>query len=225
MATAADRSACKCDVHTPAVASTSLAVRCAIFFSIAAVGCVLDLATKSWVFNRLGLPGENPPWWLWHGVVGFHTSLNEGALFGFGQGMVGAFTVLSVVALAVIVGLLLLASAAWDRLLTVALAMVTAGILGNLYDRLGLPGLKWNYANELHALGDPVFAVRDWILVMIGNWPWPTFNIADSLLVCGAILLTWHAMRQEVKQRRRRVSQGQTVREAAKPPAEAASRK
>jgi signal peptidase II len=60
---------------------------------------------------------------------------------------------------------------------------------------LGLPGLEWNYASKLHEIGDPVYAVRDWILVMIGRWPWPTFNIADSMLVCGAILLVWHAFR------------------------------
>jgi len=35
--------------------------------------------------------------------------------------------------------------------------------------------------------------VRDWILVMIGHWPWPNFNLADSLLVVGAALLIWHA--------------------------------
>jgi lipoprotein signal peptidase len=29
---------------------------------------------------------------------------------------------------------------------------------------------------------------------MIGNWPWPTFNLADSSLVCGAGLLVWHAL-------------------------------
>ena len=28
---------------------------------------------------------------------------------------------------------------------------------------------------------------------MIGRWPWPTFNLADSSLVCGAALLVWHA--------------------------------
>ena len=72
-----------------------------------------------------------------------------------------------------------------------------AGILGNLYDRVGLPGLKWNVANDLHKIGDPVFAVRDWILVKFGNWPWPNFNIADSLLVCGALLLAWHAFFQK----------------------------
>ena len=29
---------------------------------------------------------------------------------------------------------------------------------------------------------------------MIGRWPWPTFNLADSSLVCGAALLMWHAL-------------------------------
>jgi signal peptidase II len=70
---------------------------------------------------------------------------------------------------------------------------VTAGIFGNLYDRLGLPGLRWNWTNQIHQVGQPVHAVRDWILVMIGKWPWPTFNLADSLLVCGAALLVWQA--------------------------------
>jgi signal peptidase II len=75
--------------------------------------------------------------------------------------------------------------------LTIALAVVTAGILGNLYDRLGLPGLVW--VDPRHLPGQPAHAVRDFILVMIGRWPWPTFNLADSSLVCGAALLIWHA--------------------------------
>ena len=28
---------------------------------------------------------------------------------------------------------------------------------------------------------------------MIGHWPWPNYNLADSSLVCGAGLLIWHA--------------------------------
>jgi lipoprotein signal peptidase len=28
---------------------------------------------------------------------------------------------------------------------------------------------------------------------MIGQWPWPTFNLADSSLVCGAAMLVCHA--------------------------------
>ena len=39
-------------------------------------------------------------------------------------------------------------------------------------------------------------AVRDWILVQWNDqWRWPNFNIADSLLVVGAVALVCHAMR------------------------------
>jgi len=38
-----------------------------------------------------------------------------------------------------------------------------------------------------------VYGVRDWALVRSGPWQWPNFNFADSLLVCGALLLVWHS--------------------------------
>ncbi|NQT36036.1 MAG: signal peptidase II [Planctomycetes bacterium] len=168
--------------------------RYVVFFSIAVVGCLADLATKSWVFGRLGMPGEQPIFWLWPDVFGLQTNLNEGGLFGMGQGRVVQFAAVSVIAAIGVLYWLFWVGAARDRLLNVALGCVTAGIFGNLFDRLGLPGLSWNYANSLHEVGEPVFAVRDWILVMIGRLPWPTFNIADSLLVCGACLLGIHAL-------------------------------
>jgi len=185
------------DPEKTPIARVVPASRYLIFFSLAGLGVLLDLTTKSWIFDQLGMPGESPTWWLWEDVFGFQTSLNEGALFGMAQGWVVLFSVLSMVAVPGIVYWLFVARAAQDRLLTVAMGLVTPGILGNLYDRLGLPGLRWNYANALHSIGDPVHAVRDWILVMIGRWPWPTFNVADSLLVSGAILLVWHALGHE----------------------------
>jgi signal peptidase II len=167
--------------------------RYAVFFPLALGGLGTDLATKKLVFDWLGMPGEQQPYWVWQDVFGFQTSLNEGALFGLGQGWSPAFIALSVGAAVGILCFLFLAGAARDWLLTIALGSITGGILGNLYDRLGMPGLIWNYANNLHDVGQPVYAVRDWIQVMIGTWPWPTFNVADSLLVCGAGLLLWHA--------------------------------
>jgi signal peptidase II len=167
------------------------------FLLIAGGGFAADLATKHWMFAWLGMPGEQrEPNWLVHNVIGFQTSLNEGALFGMGQGMVWLFALLSVAAAVGVCWWLFVVGAARQWLLTVALAGIMAGILGNLYDRVGLPGLKWNFANNLHNLGDPVFAVRDWILVLIGSYHWPNFNVADSLLVCGALLLVWHAFFQ-----------------------------
>ncbi len=164
-----------------------------VFASIAVGGCAVDLATKRWIFGHLGMPG-GPIWWIWPNRFGFQTSLNEGALFGLGQGWVAIFALLSVVAAVGILVWLFGAGAARDLVLTIALACITAGILGNLYDRLGYSGLVW--ANHpAHHLGEPVHAVRDWILVIIFGWPWPNFNIADSLLLCGAGLLLIHAWR------------------------------
>ncbi len=169
--------------------------QCLVFLCSVFGGCALDLATKSWMFNRLGMPDPNSRiWWIWEGIFGFQTSLNEGALFGLGQGLNALFAVMSIMAAIGIFCWLFFAGAASDWLLTIALGCIMVGIFGNLYDRLGLPGLIWNGLNAPHSLGEPVYAVRDFILVMIGPWHWPNFNLADSLLVCGAALLVWHAL-------------------------------
>jgi signal peptidase II len=165
-----------------------------VFCSLVAIVCAADLATKSWMFSHLDLPPYGRTWWLWEGVFGFQTNLNEGALFGMGQGWWPLFAALSVVAAVGIVVWLFAFRAAHDWLLTVALAFVTAGILGNLYDRLGMPGLVWRDASFGHVPNETVHAVRDFILMMFGNWAWPTYNLADSSLVCGAVLLVCHAI-------------------------------
>jgi signal peptidase II len=169
--------------------------RCIAFVLLAVSGCALDLAAKNWMFSRIGMPdAASPTQWLWKGVFGFQTSLNEGGLFGVGQGMTAVFAGLSIVAALGIFFWLFFGGGTRDWLLTLALGFIMAGIFGNLYDRLGLHGMKWNIPNGPHALGDPVYAVRDYILVMIGPWHWPNFNLADSFLVCGAALLVWHAL-------------------------------
>jgi signal peptidase II len=162
------------------------------FFALAIGICLADLAAKKWMFGHPRLQLGSPTWWLWDDVFGLQTTLNEGALFGMGQGLWPLFAALSVGAMIGIVIWLFPAGAAHDRLLTVALALVTGGILGNLYDRLGLPGLSWPPGFG-HPAGAPVHAVRDYILVMIGSRHWPNFNLADSSLVCGAALLVFHA--------------------------------
>lgn len=169
--------------------------RLPLFLAIAAGGCGLDLASKSWIFARLGMPLEQPTEWLWEGVFGLTTSVNEGALFGIGQGWTVFYAVLSIVAALGIMYWAFVAGAAADQLLNISLALVTAGIFGNLYDRLGLPGLEWNRMQHLHPPGTPVYAVRDWLDFHLIRWP--IFNLADSFLVCGAALLIWHAFRSE----------------------------
>ena len=58
------------------------------FFSLAAGGCAVDLLSKHWIFSRLGMPGPQANEWIWEPVFSLTTSLNEGALFGIGQGRV-----------------------------------------------------------------------------------------------------------------------------------------
>jgi signal peptidase II len=140
------------------------------------------------------MPRAANEWWIWENVLGIETALNHGALFGMGQGRSGLFAIMSIVAAVGIVYWLFVAKAASDWLLTIALSMITGGILGNLYDRLALWG-------GLDADGKPIHAVRDWILIAYGGfelpwlgYTWPNFNIADMLLVCGAGVLICHAL-------------------------------
>jgi signal peptidase II len=158
------------------------------FWSLAVLGCVADLLIKQMVFSQPGLT-RGSEWWLWEGYLGIQKSLNEGALFGMGQGKVWLFALFSLTSALAIPIWLFRFGAAHDRWLTIALGCVMGGIGGNLYDRLGLHGLSWDPFDPSRA-GERVYAVRDFILV---QWDeslvWPNFNIADSLLVFGAGLL------------------------------------
>ena len=174
-------------------------VRLIIFLAIAAVGFGADLATKHWIFDKLGLPGRQDVWWIVPDVFGFQTSLNQGALFGIGQGQIPLFVGLSFVALFGVCWWVW-SDVSNSRYLATTLGLIAAGILGNLWDRCGLHGMKWTafdvevWNQPPESLGQPVYAVRDWILVMLGDYPWPNFNIADSCLVCGAILIGCYAL-------------------------------
>jgi signal peptidase II len=166
-----------------------------LFAAIVSAGILADLATKHWIFAWLGVPDPrlpNPPHWVIQDIFGFQTSLNKGALFGLGQDWTMLFAGLSVAATLAILYWLFVAKAARSLLLTSALALITAGILGNLYDRLGLHGLQSPDLGPYHP-GGPIYAVRDWILARIYHWDWPNFNLADSMLVVGASLLFWQA--------------------------------
>lgn len=161
--------------------------RLALFLILAAVGFTADLGTKRIVFDRLGFP-DGRIHWLIPDVFGFQTSLNEGALFGMGAGQIPFFVIASVIAL---IGVVF-----WfhfdgykSRTATTALGLIAAGILGNLWDRLAFHGMIWPDGLVPEMTGEPIHAVRDWILVMIGSYHWPNFNLADSGLVVGTGLM------------------------------------
>ena len=158
-----------------------------LFLLIAALVTGVDLGTKRFFFDRLGFPSGNTEWVI-RDVLGFQTSLNPGALWGVGARQT---TLLSVISFAALAGVLfwLRAEGGKSLLVLVSLALVTGGILGNLWDRLALHGIFWPPGYVDHIAGTPIYAVRDWILVMIGSYHWPNFNIADAALVCGVALM------------------------------------
>ena len=170
-----------------------------VFGVLATVAALADLVSKAVLFGRLGMPGERPGIVILPGMLTLETNLNEGALFGMGQGMGKFFAAVSVVAIIGILGIvsrpITIGNGITATISTTAIPLEiagkvtgTGGILGNLYDRLGLPGLTWHA--PLERLGTPVLAVRDWIHFKLdGIIDWPIFNLADSWLVIGAGLL------------------------------------
>jgi signal peptidase II len=169
-----------------------------LFAVPAIVGLVADLVTKAWVFSVPELRAGDI-YWVWNGHVGVQLSRNWGALFGIGQGMYWLFAAFALAAAVAIPLWLFWFGAARDAWLTGALGSVMAGVLGNLYDRLGLSGETW--AGPGQVAPQAVHAVRDWILWQANaDWRWPNFNIADSMLVVGAAILFFHALRNPVAQ-------------------------
>jgi signal peptidase II len=106
--------------------------------------------------------------------------VNQGALFGLGNdyqkyGNV-FFMIVSFLAATAITVWSRTAKAGADRTLCIALGLILAGTLGNLFDRLVFDGVR----DFLHV---------HWRQV----WDFPVFNVADSMLVCGAGLLILQA--------------------------------
>ncbi len=159
-----------------------------LFLTVTTLATAFDLLSKEWIFRALGMPGESRPIVLVPGILVLETNLNDGALFGMGQGMGLFFAAVSVAAIAGILVLVSRATTRRDPWLLTSLGLIVGGILGNLYDRLGVPGLTWHA--PLERRGDDVLAVRDWIhFTLPGVIDWPIFNLADSWLVIGAGIL------------------------------------
>jgi signal peptidase II len=70
--------------------------------------------------------------------------------------------------------------------------MILGGATGNLIDRV-LRGEVVDFLDVYVSRG----AFADWLLDRFGTTHWPTFNIADSAIVCGAGLLLLDVIRPE----------------------------
>lgn len=78
---------------------------------------------------------------------------------------------LSLLTAAIVAGLLVWMARVDSRRLAVALGLVVGGAVGNLVDRLR------------------VGAVADFLDFHVGLWHWPAFNLADSAITVGAVII------------------------------------
>jgi signal peptidase II len=167
-----------------------------VLWALALAGLAADQAAKYSVFAWLASV-EDHRYWVFradttHGfalatsyvpeleIKGIYVPhVNQGALFGIGREHETlsnwCFAAISLAAAAAIIGWSLRRGAARDLWVCVALGLILAGTLGNLYDRVVFNGVRdflhWNYLFD-----------------------WPVFNVADSCLVCGACLLLMQAL-------------------------------
>ena len=124
----------------------------------------LDRATKLWAMRELRLQGPIPV------LPFFELSYveNTGAAFGLGHGANGFFIVVS----AVLIGVLFRLLRRWpqkDLWLQAGGALVLTGAVANLYDRI---------------------AYR-FVVDFLYLHHWPVFNVADSCITVGAVMLAW----------------------------------
>lgn len=130
---------------------------------------LLDQATKAWIVGHFAL-GEGVPVCDYFNVVRAH---NTGAAFSFLAGAGGwqrwFFSVLGLGAAAWMVWMLKAHTS--QRLFATGLALLLAGALGNVVDRL-----RYGY-------------VVDFLDLHYGAWHFPAFNVADSAITLGAALL------------------------------------
>lgn len=142
--------------------------RRAVLFAVAAVALLVDLGTKALVVATM-TPGVSID--VLGEVVRLTLVRNPGAAFTIATGMTWLLTL---IAAAVVVAVIRIGQSLRSVGWAIGLGLIAGGALGNLVDRL------------FRSPGPLRGHVVDFISVT--RW-WPVFNVADSSIVCGAILL------------------------------------
>ena len=138
-----------------------------MLFAVAVLVLALDLLTKAFVVATV-TPGH--PVRIFGDVVTLTLVRNPGAAFSMATGMTWLLTI---VAICVVIGVVRIGQSLRSLWWAVGLGMVLGGAVGNLIDRFFRePGPMQGHVVDFISVG----------------W-WPVFNVADSGIVCGAILL------------------------------------
>jgi len=160
-----------------------------LFAGVVATVVAFDVATKLMIQRTFRMYQQVD-------VVGDYIRLtyihNPGAAFGIHVGEYSRviFLALSVVALLALAGMYW-TTPAKDRVRLSAIALICAGAVGNLIDRIRSEA-----------------GVVDFLDVGIGDLRWPVFNIADIAVTTGAIFLALSLWREEQAPRGRREAGG-----------------
>ncbi len=146
------------------------------WLTLSAAVIVLDQIVKSVVRSALQLHVPHP---VIPGFLNWTLAYNTGAAFSFLNDQSGwqrwLFSALALIVSALLTRwLATIPRTDWRNALP--LALVIGGALGNLIDRLRFG------------------QVTDFIDVYYGTWSFPAFNIADSAITVGAVLLIWFGL-------------------------------
>ena len=145
---------------------------------LALIVVVLDQLSKVWIRGNVAPNGEVA---LWPGVVHLSNVLNRGAAWSL---LSGQRWLLVAITLAVIVGMIAASRALLERgaLGAWSLGLILGGAVGNLIDRIAHG-----------AVTDMIDMDTSWNVLRT----FPVFNLADSALTLGVILLILHSLRGE----------------------------
>lgn len=152
--------------------ATAQRARWSLLLGTAAAVLAIDQLTKWWAVETLDTRTIDVVW-----TLRLHLTINYGSAFSVAPGR-GA--VISVLALVVVAILLRSGRYATKPGMAVAVGLVSGGALGNLIDRAFRAG------DGLLGGGVVDFIDLQW---------WPVFNIADTAIVVGALMLfgtQWH---------------------------------
>ena len=144
-------------------------------YATAGMTYLLDRITKLWAERALA---GRPPVTVIPGVLQLNYTTNSGGAFGLGQSAPWVFVAATIIVAGAIV-------ASSFRLrngpTAVALGLIIGGAFGNLTDRA--------------VRGDGLLSGR--VVDFIDFHIWPVFNVADSAIVIGAVLLAMGGIRRE----------------------------
>lgn len=149
---------------------------------VAAVIVALDQWSKGWIEHNLPVGGVLVPVPALEPYLKIVHLTNTGAAFGIMQGQGGVFVLIAlVVIVAVLAYARYLPANSWAVRLCLGLQL--GGAVGNLWDRI-----EWGHVTDFVLLTLPLRG---------RELQWPAFNVADSAIVVGVIILALLLLRSE----------------------------